>query len=164
MTSFGFDVQNTNPSVAFDPLPPGWYAMRIIGAEIAPGKNPDTGPMARITFEIMDDRHPQFARRKVFVNLCHQHQTNEQTRNIARANIAAIMKAIGKPHGNTTDDMLGGELQVKLTVSPAKDGYDARNDARGFRGLDESVSEPAPAAAPAAKAGAPAPKAQPWKR
>jgi len=174
MNGFGFDTHTTKPSAAFDPLPPGWYAMRVIKAEQVDGRNPGTGQMLKVAFEIIEHAHPEHAGRQVYANFCHQHD-NKQTRDIARSQIVAILHAIGKPSAVAVDDLLGGELRVKLTAQPAKDGYDAKNETRGFKALSDveqpamvAASAPAQAAAPtqaAAKTAAAASTArQPWKR
>lgn len=173
MTAFGFDVGSTKPSVAFDPLPPGWYAMRVVRAEEAVSEKPGTGgKYIKVEFEIMEHAHPEFAGRKVFANFFHLHD-NKPTRDIARANIAAICQAVGKRDAKTTEEILGGELRVKLKVSPpSQDGkYDARNEAKDFRALSDVVEAPRPAAGGATQTAAPAsasaPAAankQPWKR
>lgn len=158
MTSFGFDVGDTKPQAAFDPLPPGWYAMRIAKSDIGFGKNEESGKMLKIEFECID---ANYAGRRAFTTLCHQHP-NKQTKDIARAQIAAIAQAIGRPTASTSDEFLGGELRVKLSVKAADGTYDARNECRGYKGLSEAVPDEKPAAAPAAPV-APAGK-QPWKR
>lgn len=169
MTGFGFDVTTAKPSASPDPLPPGWYAMRVLGAMQVQGKSQGTGQMLKIEFEVLEHAHPQYARRKVFANFCHQHD-NRQTRDIARSNIAAILHAIGKPTATSIDDMLGCELRVKLNVQPASNGYEAKNEAKGFKSLADvepaqaaPASEPVAAAAPKPAAAA-SPARQPWKR
>lgn len=166
MTQFGFNVGETKAQVAFDPLPPGWYAMRINKAEEAMSEK--AGRMLKVEFEIVEHAHPEFASRRAFANFCHHHD-NKQTRDIARAQIAAICQSIGKPNASTIDEMLGCELRVKLSVVPPKDGYDARNETKGFKSLSEVV-EPTAAAPTTASASAASaaptevPKKQPWKR
>lgn len=166
MAQLGFDVSSTKPQAAFDPIPPGWYAMRINKADVVVGQKAGTGEMLKVEFEVIEHAHPDQAGRRVFANFCHQHD-NKQTRDIARAQIAAIGQSIGKPSMNDTEEMLGGELRVKVGVQPAKDGYDARNEVKGFKALsDVDVAAPAastPAAKPA-QASAPAASKQPWKR
>lgn len=161
MTSFGFDTANTKPAASFDPMPPGWYAMRISKAEQVEGQKAETGLMLKVELEVIADRHVDFANRKVWCNFCCHHQS-QQTREIARSQVASILEAIGKKGASSIDDMLGGELLVKVSVRPADGTYDARNEAKGFKALDGAApaggaQKAAPAAAaPAARSG--------WKR
>lgn len=163
MSDLGFNVGETAPSVAFDPLPPGWYAMTIIKAEIA--HSDKAGEMLKIEFEIDERAHSEYSGRKAWTNLCHHHE-KKQVRDIARSQIAAIAQAIGRPNLGQVGEMLGGELQVKLSVRPAEGQYEARNETKGFRAIGDSTDD-APSAATNAKSASHAdakPARQPWKR
>jgi hypothetical protein len=157
---FGFDVSNTKAQTPFEPLPDGWYAMRIAKAEKLMSKDEANGEMLKLTFEIDENKVPAHAGRRVFKYLCHHHQ-NQQTREIARAQIAAIFESIGKKGAATLDAMLGAELQVKLKAKPAKDGYEASNEASGFRAPGSAPASGTTAAAHAGNTGTPR---APWKR
>jgi len=164
MVSFGFDVGSTKPNTSFDPIKDGWYAMRVNKVDVSPasdGKD-GRGDMLKVEF-CVTDAHPEFAGRLVWENFCHMHD-KQQTRNIARAQLAAIMHAIGRPDSTDTDDMLGCELRVKVATQPPKDGYDARNITKGYKALSESTDAPSPAAKPAPGAAAAPAAKQPWKR
>lgn len=164
MSTFGFDTANTAAArPSFEPMKPGWYAMRITQADIVGGKSANVGQMLKITFECIDQREPAYVNRKVFANLCHQHE-NKQTREIAQGQIVTILDSIGKHGATSVDAMLGGELQVKLAVRPADGTYDARNEVKGFRALDAADGAPAPASG-TKPASAPSPQAaRPWAK
>lgn len=162
MTSFGFDVAGTKPSTTPAPLPTGWYSMRISAADVASSER--AGDMVKVTFEVLENVHVEFAGRKAFANFCHQHPTNAQTREIARGQISAICHAIGKPNATAVEEMLGGELKVRLVAVPAKDGYDAKSEPKGFKSLNEATDAPPAAGTTKPSVGAAAaPKQQPWK-
>ncbi len=161
---FGFDVASTPAATPFEPIKDGWYPMRIARAEKLPSKEEANGEMLKITFEIDENKTPQYAGRKVSKWLCNHHQS-PQTREIARSQTAAILESIGKKVATSIDDMLGGELQVKLRAKPAQNGFEASNEAVGFRALGATTAVASPAAKSAAAApAAGAPKTQPWKR
>ena len=155
--NFNFDTSSLPPADSFDPLPPGWYTMVISGAsEQEPREGSDAGTMLKLEHEIDPAAHPQFAGRKVWSVLCINHG-REQPRMIAQRTLAAIGQAIGKPKLTSADDLLGQSLSVKLAISPAKDGFDARNDVKGYRAA--SGAQPV---APARPTAAPQPAAKPW--
>lgn len=161
MGNLNFDATNVAPNSAFDPLPPGWYAMRIIGAELVP--NEKAGEMLKLTHEIDEEKHPEYAGRLVWSNLCINHP-NETPREIARRTLSAIAHAIAVLNITDTNDLLGRSLRVKLKAMPAKDGYDARNEVSGYRSLAEGDggAAPTPTSAPTKSA---APAATPsWKK
>lgn len=156
MGNFTFDASTVPPSKAFDPLPAGWYRMRITKAEIKGSEK--AGDMLALEHEIDEQAHPEHRGRKVFSNLCINHQ-NVQAREIARRTLSALCHAIGVLQLTDTTQLLGKVLQVKLRPVPAKDGYDAKNEVSGYRPMngDEvaGVSTQPAASTPAAAGGAP---------
>ncbi|MGE4150581.1 MAG: hypothetical protein AB7E70_21605, partial [Hyphomicrobiaceae bacterium] len=109
---------------------------------------------------------------------------SDKAREIARRELAAICKALGRTHVADTADLLGGKLVIKVKTSPARDGYDARNEFAGCKPIERApaaaprMAPPPPArpapptsAAPAAPTSvdatagdAPAPRTAGWKR
>lgn len=148
MANLNFDATNINPNVAFDPLPPGWYACTIVSAEITVSEK--AGEMLKLQHEIDGDRHPEFAGRRVFNNLCINHP-NQQPREIAQRTLSAIAHAVGHLQLSDTDELLGKALEVKVKSVPAKDGYDAKNEVSGYKAIEGAGITPTakPAAAPA---------------
>lgn len=165
MGNLNFDASQVKPNTAFDPLPPSWYTMRIVGAELVPSEK--AGNMLKIEHEIDEHTHPEFANRKVFSNLCINHP-NDQPREIARRTLSAIAHAINILQVDDTSVLLGQTLLVKVKSVPAKDGYDAKNEVSGYKSLKDreepSGSSPTVAgangtAAPATQAAKPS-----WKK
>lgn len=139
MTGFGFDVGATEASVPMDPIPAGWYACTVVRAE---AKHSDTaGEMLNVAFEVDPESHPDYAKRYVWSLFCHHHPTSDKARNIARSNIAAICRAVGKPNASGYDELLGTQLLVKVKIQPARDGYEARNETCGYKPLGDDVPE-----------------------
>jgi hypothetical protein len=148
--------------------------MRIIG-----GETPDSSSghkMVKLQLEIDEHAHPEHASRQVFVNLNINHP-NQQPREISRRQLSAICHAVDRVGAKDTDDLLGLTLRVKLGVQPAQvvegKSYDAKNEAKAFKALDEKVEEAAtetqapaekPVPATAAAAGKPAARKAGWKK
>lgn len=173
MGNLNFDATNVAPSTAFDPLPNGWYTMRIVGAEMAPSEK--AGQMLKLQLEVDETVHPQFASRKVFDRLCLNHPTSQQAREIAQRTLSAICHAIGKLQVSDTDMLLGQSLKVKVKSTPARvdqatgKAYDAGNEVGGYKPISEETAQPAGASAstgtPATPAAAKAPSSTPsWKK
>lgn len=163
MGNLNFDATNVAPRTAYDPMPPGWYTMRFTKAEMVESEK--AGPMLKIEHEMDEHRHPEFANRKVFSNLCLNHP-NEKPREIAQRTLSSIAHAIGKLRLADTDDLLGQAVQVKLKVVPAQEQYEAKNEVTGYKAIEESAEAPVTAqqkaAAPASR---PAANGKPsWKR
>jgi hypothetical protein len=62
---------------------------------------------------------------------------------IGLANLNAIMRSVGIAVLQDTDQLIGGNLKIKVKISPAKDGYEASNDVNGWEALEGS-QPPAP--------------------
>jgi hypothetical protein len=158
---FGFDT-NQAPSRNFELVKPGFYAAQIDSAEMVQPKKETTGDMLKVCFELLPESG--YPGRKFWRYLCINHQS-EQTREIARDQVRSICHSIGRPGASRADELLGGQLQVKVvTKEEVRDGVSQPvNDVTGFKALASATS-----ATPAAKAAAPAaaPKAapKPWAR
>jgi hypothetical protein len=173
MGNLNFDASGIAPTTAFDPLPNGWYAMRIIESDMVASEK--AGNMLKLRLEIDESVHPEFANRSVFTNLCLNHPTSDKAREIAQRTLSAICHSIGKLQISDTEELLGQSLRVKVKAVPARTdpttgkNYDAGNEVGGFKALSEEVATPpaapAQAAKPAAPAAAPARPATPsWKK
>jgi len=84
------------------------------------------------------------------------------------------MRAIGLAKVQDTDQLIGGSIQIKLEVRPARTDdktgktYEASNDVKGFKSVNGGAAPGFAAAAPAASApaapAAPAKAAPPWQK
>ena len=99
---------------------------------------------------------------------------------IGRAQLGELMRAIGLARVQDTDQLIGGNLSIKLDIRPARTDaatgktYDAQNEVKGYKAAGGSApaaampsfgaSQPQ-AAAPAAQAApAAASSAPPWAK
>lgn len=153
MGNLNFNAADVPPPENFDPLPTGWYAMRIVWLEMRTGSKAEAGEMLAGELEILDEEHPSYAGRKAFFNLCINH-ANEQPRVIARKQLSAICHAVGMIQVADTGELLGQSVRVRLVAVPARDGYDAKNEVKGFKALSEGDEKPAAETTAASKAAA----------
>ena len=138
----------------FEPLPDGWYNATITGAEIKPTKAGD-GKYIACKYTITGPSHQG---RVIFGNL-NIKNASTKAEEIGRQQLGEIMRAIGLGKVSDTDQLIGGNLGIKLSV---KTGEYAGNEVKGFRALSnpaQGVSFKAPAAAAPT---APAKAAPPW--
>lgn len=147
------DFVTTN---SFDPLPEGWYNVSIAGAEVKNTKA-GTGQYISIKYTVTGPSHQG---RVVFGNL-NIKNPNPRAEEIGRQQLGDLMRAIGIPKIKDTDQLIGGNLSIKLTVKPADGQYEASNDIKGFKAIS-GASLPQPGVSPTP---APAPSAAPpWAR
>ena len=132
----------------FDPLPAGWYTAVVNGAEIKNTKA-GTGQYIAVRYDITGPTHQG---RVVFGN--HNIKNpNPKAEEIGRQQLGELMRAIGLATLQDTDQLIGGQLQIKLDVKLSEQ-YGDSNEVKGYK---SNGTVP-----PAAKASAPAKAAPPW--
>jgi hypothetical protein len=138
----------------FEPLPAGWYSAVVNGAEIKVTKA-GTGKYIAVRYDITGPTHQG---RVVFGNL-NIKNPNATAEKIGREQLGEIMRAIGLATVQDTDQLIGGQLMIKLDVRESEQ-YGASNDVKGFKSNGSAPpAAGAKAAAPAAASGKAAP---PW--
>jgi len=141
----------------FEPLPAGWYTATISQAELKATKA-GNGQYIKLRYDITGPTHQG---RVVFGNL-NIKNANPKAEEIGRQQLGDIMRAIGLAKVTDTDQLIGGQIAIKLEVKQDEQ-YGAGNEVKGFKSLSGSA---APAAAmPAASAPAASGKAAPpWAK
>lgn len=122
----------------YAPLPAGWYLASIHSAEVKQTKA-GNGEYIKVRYDIVGGEH---ANRVVFGNLNLKNQ-NEAAQNIGRQQLGEIMRAIGLPTIQDTDQLVGGVLEIKLSVRDDPQ-WGVSNEVKAFRASNHS--NPAPAA------------------
>ncbi|KAB7788012.1 DUF669 domain-containing protein [Methylorubrum populi] len=149
---------------SFDPMPAGDYNAQIVESEIKQTKS--GGDMLRLTLEIIDG---PFANRKVWDNL-NIRNNNATAQQIAQRALADICSATGTGALTDSEDLHFKPLVVSLKIEPARDGYDARNAVKRYKGRSgqppgnkapSQAQRPQQAAQPARGSGG---GSKPWER
>ena len=162
--SFNADDLPTGNTGDYELLPEGLYSAMISKAEVGQTKS-GTGTKIDCRFDITGPSHQG---RVVFsaFNIRNQSAKAEE---IGRQQLGEIMRAIGLARLEDSDQLVGGQLQIKVKIKqPSPDdvarGYSQpRNEVAGFRSLGVG-GMPAPAASkPAAPAAATSAK-PPWAK
>lgn len=140
----------------FEPLPEGWYNATITGAEVKDTKAGD-GKYIACKYTITGPNHQG---RVVFGNL-NIKNASTKAEEIGRQQLGEIMRAIGLGKVSDTDQLIGGNLGIKLSV---KTGDYAGNEIKGYRavvGIGGGAVAPFNPVAPAATSSKAAP---PWAK
>jgi hypothetical protein len=142
----------------FEPVPAGWYTATISQAELKDTKA-GNGQYIKLRYDITGPSHQG---RVVFGNL-NIKNANPKAEEIGRQQLGDIMRAIGLAKVTDTDQLIGGQIGIKLEVKEDAQ-YGASNEVKAFKSVSGSAA-PAAAAIPA-KAAAPAPTkaAPPWAK
>ena len=136
---------------SFEPLPAGWYTASITGAEIKNTKA-GTGQYIAVKYTITG---PSFQGRIVFGNL-NIKNPNVKAEEIGRQQLGEIMRAINLAKVADTDQLIGGNLGIKLDVKRSEE-YGDSNEVKGFKtiGIGSSVMPTAIATSISTKAAPP---------
>ena len=140
----------------FEPLPEGWYNSTITGAEIKSTKAGD-GKYIAVKYTITGPSHQG---RVVFGNL-NIKNASTKAEEIGRQQLGDIMRAIGLAKVTDTDQLIGGNLGIKLSV---RTGEYSGNEIKAFRALNGAAPAPVAPFKAAGKAAAPAKAAPPWAK
>ena len=133
----------------YAPLPAGWYLVTIHGAEVRQTKA-GNGQFIKLRYDVVGGEH---ANRVVFGNL-NTKNASEKAQEIGRQQLGELMRAIGLPTIQDTDQLVGGVLEIKLSVRDDPQ-WGVSNEVKGFRASNHSAPAAAPKPAVAANA--------PWK-
>lgn len=143
---------------SYDLIPDGWYTATITKAELGMTKA-GNGQKIDMRYDITGPSHEG---RVVFGNL-NIRNPSQKAEEIGRQQLGEIMRAIGLAKVEDTDQLIGGTLQIKVGLSKPQDGYEQRNEVKGFKAVGGSAAPAAPTAAPAATS-APGGAKPPWAK
>jgi hypothetical protein len=150
MAKVQFDASNIAPSsTGFDPIPPGWYATRIVKSEMKETKARDGH---YLSCEAVITRGP-FEGRRVFPRF-NLDNKNPKAVQIAESQFADLVRACGKIAIDDSEELHGIEHMSKIKIKPASGDYEAGNEVVGFKAIDDDDTEDAdPPENPLAKSG-----------
>lgn len=140
-----------NENKEFEPLAAGWYSATISEANLKPTKA-GTGEYIILRFDITS---PEAAGRVVFTNL-NIRNPNPVAQEIGFKQMGEVMAAIGLASVQDTDQFVGGNLQIKLSIKDDPQ-YGKQNEVKAYKALEASA--PAAPTTPQATAATSAP---PW--
>lgn len=151
-----FDVNTLPQSESnFDPLPAGWYDVNITGAELKDTKD-GTGNYINVKYSVTGPTHQG----RVVFGMLNLKNKNPKAEEIGRQQLGELMRACGLARVTDSDQLIGGRCAIKLNVE-TQEGYEPRNNVKGFRAITGST---APSFTPAPAAQATASAAPPWVR
>lgn len=147
-----------NESRSYDVIPPGWYNAELVDSEVKSAKS-GNGEYISLQFALLDSPH---ANRRVFMILSLWH-ANADTVRIANQQRMELLTAVGRPAAQTTEELYGIPLMIKLGVRKDPNGvYEDRNDVKGFKPVAGVAQRPT-ATRPAAAAPV-ADTRKPWQK
>lgn len=130
MSGFQFNAAQVAPAVALEPIPAGWYLVKMVESEIKP-TNDQTGAYLLATFQVLAG---PYAGRKLFARH-NVRNANAQAVDIGMRQISAICHATGVMQINDTTQLHDRPLEAMVKLKPAEGNYSASNDVDGYRAV-----------------------------
>jgi len=146
----GFNANDVDPNVGFEPIPAGKYLVLIVDSKTKQTKN-GAGEYLQLEFEIVDG---PYKGRKVWERLTLKHP-NETTVKIAKGNLSAICRAVGVMKPNDSVELHNIPITIVVGLKKREDNGEMTNVVKAFE-----KRESAAAARPSAVSGS----SPPWKR
>lgn len=150
----GFNANEVEPNVGFDPIPAGEYLAKIIESEQKPTRK-GNGSLLSLKFQILDG---QYVNRTLFANL-NLHNPNETAVKIARGDLSAICRAVGVMTPRDSLELHNLPLVIKVVCKKRADNDEMTNVIKAFKPKGEYKKVESQTQSQAAGAGA-----APWKK
>src|SRR5699024_8067063 len=139
MGNLNFDATQHSPNQSFEPIPAGWYNVKITSSEMKPTKA-GNGAYLELEMTVLDG---DYANRKVFDRL-NLDNPNPTAVEIAQGTLSAICHAVGVYQVEDSQQLHGIPMQAKVTVRPATEQYSANNEVRGYQAIQGQGQATAP--------------------
>ncbi|HOL30597.1 MAG TPA: DUF669 domain-containing protein [Anaerohalosphaeraceae bacterium] len=147
----GFDANQVEPNVGFEPVPAAKYIAMVTASEMKPTKNGD-GSYLELELTILEG---PFKDRKVWDRLCLNHP-NAQTVKIARGYLSAICRATGVMQPKDSCELHNIPMCITVKCKKRDDNDEITNEIRGYAKKESVAGKPQQAA--------PTDNTPPWKR
>jgi hypothetical protein len=134
----------------FSPIPAGWYAGTISAAEVKQ-TNAKTGSYIKLRIDVTGPSHQG---RVLFSNI-NLRNPNPKAEEIGQQQLGELMRAVGLPRLEDTDQLIGRHVSVKVTIRESAD-YGTQNEVKGYKAIGGGAPS-APSSAPASTG-----KTPPW--
>lgn len=138
-----FDAAQVAPQQSFEALPAGWYNFIIVGSEMKPTKD-GQNQYLRLTLKVLDG---QYANRQLFDNLNLTH-SNPIAVEIAQRKLSAYCHATGVIQVQDSSQLHGIPFKARVSVRPADGQYEASNDIKDVKHVQDPTAGPVGGGAP----------------
>ena len=117
----------------FDPIPAGWYTAKVADAELRDTKS-GTGQLIAVRHDVLG---PSYEGRVVWTNI-NIKNANPKAEEIGRQQLGDMMRAIGLGSVQDTDQLIGGECQIKVGIEKSEE-YGDKNNVKGWKALENAI-------------------------
>lgn len=161
--TLNFDASNIQVEDRADALPAGWYNVTVTNTERKPSSSNPNNSYLEVTYTVMDGPH---AGRKFFnrINMWNDNATAVEIAYKGASGIASLQQAVGVFQCQTTAQLHGIPLKLKIKLRPAGPGgdgkhYEASNEVVKHASINADVGDDGSSAS---VPGAPGGALPPW--
>jgi hypothetical protein len=137
----GFNANDVEPSMDFEPIPAGKYLAVITESEVKPNKA-GTGSYLQFTFQIIEG---QYKGRFLWSRL-NLDNPNETAVKIARAELSAICRAVGVMAPKDSLELHDLPLVISVKCKKRADTAELTNEIKGYAKKESAAGQPIQAA------------------
>ena len=135
----GFDANEWEPNMGFEPIPAGQYPAVIVASE---WKDTKAGDGKYLNLELQIIGSSKFEGRKLFDRL-NLDNPNDQAVSIAKGTLSAICRAVGVMVPKDSSELHNKPLVVRVSVEVRADNGEPANRVKGYKPIaDQPSSEP----------------------
>lgn len=137
-----FSASEAPASNDYSPLPAGWYSVRITEAELKDTKA-GTGKYIKVRYDVTGGAHAG----RVIFGMITVRNPNAKAEEIGRSQLAKLIRSIGLEEVSDTDQLIGGEMLVKVTIRQSEeygDSNEVKDWKAGSTGATPTASTPPP--------------------
>jgi len=133
----GFNANEVDPSVGFEPVPAGKYLAAITDSEMKPTKS-GAGKYLQLTFQILEG---EYKGRLLWARL-NLENANPTTVKIARAELSAVCRAVGVMTPKDSVELHNLPLMVVVKLKKRDDTGELTNEIRGYERKEAATGQP----------------------
>jgi len=133
----GFDANEVDPSMSFEPIPAGKYLAVITASEMKTTKA-ETGEYLQLTFQIIEG---EFKNRLLWARL-NLNNPNATTVKIARAELSAICRAVGVMAPKDSVELHNLPLVITVGLKKRNDTGELANEIKGYAKKEAAAGQP----------------------
>lgn len=125
----------------YELIPAGWYSAIIQSSDVCNTKS-GGGQYIKLKLAIIAPTHQG---RVVFGNI-NIKNASPAAEDIGRKQLGDVLRAVGVDSLRDTDQLINGQLMIKLAIKEASGQYDAENEVKGYKAAADGIKSPAMAA------------------
>ena len=133
----GFNANEVEPAVGFEPLPAGKYLVVITDSEMKPTKS-GNGHYLELTFQVIEG---EYKNRLLWARL-NLENPNELAVQIARGELSAICRAVGVMAPKDSVELHNLPLLVTVKCKKRDDTGDVVNEIKGYAKKEAAQGQP----------------------